>query len=65
MFFNDDICWCANSSVDCNDYCNKIECFRHFHNRIHQPAPDIFTTAYLKDTEVCPYLGEKDVFNEL
>ena len=59
MFFNDDICWCANSSTDCEDYCDKTECFRHFHNRIPQSEPDVFTTSYLKGTEICPYTGEE------
>ena len=50
MFFEDDICWCANSKE-----CEFTDCFRHLSRRKPQPAPDIFTQGLLKGTEGCPY----------
>lgn len=55
MFWNDDIAWCGNSK----ECANSKYCFRHLDNRLPQPEPDIFTMAYLKDTEYCQGFKEK------
>lgn len=54
-WFDDDICWCANSTLEGENGCSKVECFRHMSNRKPQPQPDIFTCGALKDTPDCPY----------
>ena len=60
MFFDDDICWCANSTATEPDkQCNAVCCFRHLKNRKPQPKPDIYTCAYFKDTEEC-FLAQED-----
>lgn len=54
MWFDDDICWCADS-----DRCKNTECFRHMSNRRSAVAgPDIFTCACLMSTEICPLTEE-------
>ena len=53
-FWEDDICWCADS-----DECKKTECFRHLDNRRSEPV--IFTMAHLKYTEYCSRKLEEEV----
>jgi len=57
-FFEDDICWCYNSQEKDEFGCDKVECFRHMSNRKPQSQPDIFTVAYLKGTQDCPFEKE-------
>lgn len=48
FLFDDDICWCANE-------CDNLNCFRNLKNRKRQAVDhDVYTAAYLKDTECCP-----------
>ena len=59
-FFDDDICWCANSTLEGENGCDLTKCFRHMANRKPQPQPDIFTCASLKGTDSCPYNEERE-----
>ena len=45
MFFEDDICWCADSKK-----CDNTSCFRHTNNR---RTTGVFTSGHLMDTELC------------
>ena len=45
MFFENDICWCANRNK-----CDNIDCFRHISNR---KSAGIFITGLLMGTEYC------------
>lgn len=45
MFFEDDICWCADSQE-----CDNTSCFRHTNNR---RTAGVFTSGHLMDTELC------------
>ena len=51
-WFEDDICWCADSNECTND-----DCFRHMLNRTQRQG--IFTMGHLKNTELCPLANEK------
>ena len=59
-FFDDDICWCASSTLTGNDGCDNTSCFRHMSHRKPQPQPDIFTCAALKNTPDCPYFKKEE-----
>lgn len=48
-WISDDICWCSNS-----DECTDTKCYRHMKNRKPEEGMNIFTAAYLKDTNLCP-----------
>ena len=53
--FEDDICWCYNSCKPVEDNgCDETQCFRHISNRKSYPAPDVYTVAMLKGTDLCP-----------
>ena len=54
MFFDDDICWCADS-----EKCSNTDCFRHMSNR--KEVAGIFTTSHLADTEYCVEYKEKNM----
>ena len=45
FWFEDDICWCADS-----DECENLECFRHLSNKTDY---GVFTLSHLMDTEYC------------
>ena len=59
-FFDDDICWCANSHD-----CKMTNCFRHLHNRPKVEGTDIFTMGELRYTELCPLGKETEVERSL
>ena len=46
MWFNSDICWCADSET-----CKRTDCFRHLNNKNNQER--IFTMSHLRYTELC------------
>ena len=53
MWFDSDICWCADS-----DRCKNTECFRHWS---HKPADErIFTCGKLMGTEYCELTKESE-----
>ena len=51
MWFDSDICWCADSET-----CKRTDCFRHLNNKNNQER--IFTMSHLRHTELC-LLGEE------
>ena len=51
MFFEDDICWCADSNE-----CDNTDCFRHMSN---MKITGIFTCSSLMNTEYCENNKEK------
>lgn len=51
MWWQSDICWCADSNR-----CTNTECFRHLANKNDEEK--IFTCGALMDTEYCP-MSEK------
>ena len=54
MYFDDDICFCADS-----DKCKMTKCFRHMsHHKRPTSGPDIFTCSHLMGTDVCPLTKE-------
>ena len=46
MWFDSDICWCADS-----DACGHIECFRHWDNK--PMSENVFNCGHLMGTEYC------------
>ena len=53
MWWDDDICWCADS-----ERCTNYECFRHLDNMKDKTYPCIFTCSNLMGTEICPLTNE-------
>ena len=52
LMWDDDICWCADST----DKCLNTECFRHLANKSDETR--IFTCSHLIGTEYCPMSKE-------
>lgn len=55
MWWDDDICWCADS-----ERCTNYECFRHLDNMKDKEYPCIFTCSNLMGTEICPLSEESE-----
>ena len=53
IFWDSDICWCADS-----DRCINIECFRHLCNKNDEER--VFTCGVLMGTEYCPLIVESE-----
>ena len=53
MWFDSDICWCADSIR-----CENTECFRHLSNKNDEER--IFTCGSLMGTEYCPMHKESE-----
>ncbi len=60
--FEDDICWCYNSSDAAVgvEPCRNKRCFRHLANRVKDSERDIFTIAIFKGTKDCPYFNKEE-----
>ena len=53
MWFESDICWCADSIR-----CENTECFRHLCNKSDEER--IFTCSHLIGSEYCPMHKESE-----
>lgn len=63
MFWDNDICWCADS-----DKCKIKECFRHLSNKPVVKGTDIFTMSHLFGSEMCPFfelVSEQEFIEEV